>query len=207
MNFSGLSKRHEYINFLLKIQKTVPSAIIAGGALRDQYHDIKINDIDIYVPNVGEEIYSEKYWKQLFNLKIGKLFSADRIKMMSADSEEGYIDKNFICDVWEITKNRIDYNIIVVDIPPIEYVNKYFDIGLCKAYCDGIKIHFTADFMHDSKFKHLTIVTENIENIGQAQFDFMMDHHIHKLQTKYPTHTLVVPAKYADLYNEYMDYE
>ena len=82
----------------------------------------------------------------------------------------------------------------------MEYVTRYFDVGLCKAYCDGVKLHFSADFMHDTQFKKLTIVTEDIQ---QDEFNRMMDGHVEKLKQKYPTHALVIPPKYAHLYEEY----
>jgi hypothetical protein len=201
VNISNLSKKHDYINALLKIQKDIPSAIIAGGAIRDQYHGKEINDIDIYVPESATKFYSVDYWTKMFDLKIGQLFSSDDIELLGEVDDDGeYTEKNHISGVWDISKSGTKYNIIATDIDPIEYVERYFDVGLCKAYCNGKKLHFSADFIHDSKFKRLTLVAEDIE---QEEFNRMMDNHINKLQHKYPTHTLVIPPKYDDLYKEY----
>lgn len=201
MNLSNLSKKHDYIKVLLKIQKDIPSAIIAGGAIRDQYHGKEINDIDIYVPDTASNVYKEKYWKDVFALDMGAPFCDDDIEMLGESDEDGnYTEKNHITGVWEITKITTKYNVIITAIDPTEYVERYFDVGLCKAYCDGKKLHFTADFMHDTKFKRLTLVAEDI---GQEEFDRMMDNHIDKLKRKYPTHTLVIPPKYEQLYKIY----
>jgi len=201
VNLSKLSKKHDYIKVLLKIQKDIPCAIIAGGAIRDQYHGKEINDIDIYVPESAGGVYKEKYWKEVFDLAIGQLFSSDDIEMLGEVDDDGaYTEKNHITGVWEISKSSTKYNIIITAIDPTEYVERYFDVGLCKAYCDGKKLHFTADFMHDTQFKRLTLVAEDID---QEEFDKMMDNHIKKLKLKYPTHTLVIPPKYEQLYKEY----
>lgn len=204
MNLLRLSKNNTFIYTLSKIRKTIPTTIIAGGAIRDLYHNKPINDVDIYVSlsaiEKNIEIDTEKFWIQMFDIDSRSLFNHEYIKQLGGDDEESYEEKNHIGLVWEIRKSGILYNIIVVDIDPIEYVTRYFDIGLCKAYCDGTKIHLTADFMHDSQFKCLTVVSEEMP---QTEFDHMMEYHVKKLKNKYPEHTLVIPPAYEELYKEY----
>ncbi len=203
MKLLRLNKNSDFIFMLSKIREKIPSAIIAGGAIRDLYHNKQINDIDIYIPATGShsnEIDDVQYWKQLFDLKTSGLFSSDNIRIMNPESCVGYENNNHIGMVWEITKAEKLYNLIVTDIDPTEYVTKYFDIGLCKAYCDGTRIKLTADFMHDSIFKRLTVVSNSISQEG---FNHMMEHHVEKLKNKYPAHTLVIPPEYDEQYKKY----
>ncbi len=197
MNLLKLNKNNEYIHTLLKIQDYLPEAIIAGGAIRDLYHNKPIKDIDIYVPqDDGVAVHSVSFWRQVFDLNT---MHGDYIDHSGTDGES-YNGKNHIGVVWEIQKRGVLYNIIIVDVLPVEYVNDFFDIGLCKAYCDGKKIRLTADFMCDSQNKLLTVVSKHLP---QEEFDGMMDNHVARLKTKYPSHTLVVPLKYKDFYNNY----
>lgn len=199
MNLLSLNKNNEFIYTLLKIQKEIPSAIIAGGAIRDLYHNKPINDIDIYVPNLPDLTDSEEYWRNVFDIKNIGMYSTDYIKHLGED-EESYEEKNHIGLVWEVRTGKFLYNIIVVDLEPIEYVTRFFDIGLCKAYCDGTRVRLTADFMHDSQFKHLTVVCESMP---QDEFNHMMEYHVKKLQKKYQGYTLIIPPAYDELHTEY----
>jgi len=201
MSVTNLRKKQDYIKQLLKIREDIPSAIIAGGCLRDQYHGKPINDIDIYVPCSAKNVYDEKYWIDKFNLLAEDLFNSDYATLLEPDRGGDYTVKNYIEDVWEISKDDLKYNIILVEgVNPKEYVTRFFDIGLCKVWCDGKRIRYSSDFMYDSRYKKLTIVTENI---SQEEFNYMMANHIKKLKTKYSDHKLVVPKKYTELYNNY----
>ncbi len=198
MNLLRLNNNNnEYIHALLKIQDYLPEAIIAGGAIRDLYHNKPIKDIDIYVPNDDTvAIHDVSFWVQLFDLN---RMHGDCIEHSGVEGES-YDGKNHIGMVWEIQKLGTLYNIIIVDVNPTDYVNNFFDIGLCKAYCDGKKIRLTADFMRDSQNKLLTVVSKHLP---QEEFDGMMDNHVARLKIKYPEHTLVVPPKYEEFYNNY----
>lgn len=202
MNLLRLNKNVDFIAALLRIQKTIPSAIIAGGLIRDLYHDKPIKDVDIYVPldapDYNDEVStcSRFFWNDIFKLKS----SNDYIENMDGEGDEDY-DSEDIGMVWEISAQNRLYNIIVVNEKPIDYVEKHFDIGLCKVYCDGKKIRLTSEFLHDSRFKKLTIVSKNIK---QEEFARMMNYHVKKLKDKYPDHTLVIPPMYDKFYKLYI---
>jgi len=198
VNLSKLSKSTEYIHILKRIQKYIPTAIVAGGVIRDLYHNKPVNDIDIFVPSDSSEyaekvsVFMESFWKKIFDITDESVYTPDRISILGEGSEE-YEQKNQVEMVWGVCKNRIDYNIIVLDMDPTEYVNRFFDVGLCKAYCDGTKIRLTSDFLYDSQHKLLTVVSESMPH---PEFDYMMDNHIVKLQEKYPNHKLVILPHY-----------
>jgi len=200
VNLQRLSKNTEAIYNLLSIRDTFPSAIIAGGWLRDLYHDVPINDIDIYVTSVGAEnpnysVYSKDFWCKQFQLKNSGF---DNITELTEKGNYG--DKNHIEMVWDINKGATTYNIIAVDMDPIKYVEQCFDVGLCKAYCDGSRIRLTADFMHDSQHHEITLVSKEI---NESEFRHVMSRHIPKIKNKYPGHTLVIPEIYQKWYKNF----
>lgn len=195
-------KLEEHAYQLRRIKQTIPSAIIAGGIIRDLYHGKNFKDVDIYVPGSGHsESYSKKFWISQFDLSTDKhtLYGNDSINEFTG-TESDYSERNYIDMVWEIRKVSTLYNIIVVDLDPVEYVERFFDVGLCKAYCDGKKIRLTSDFMYDSQYKQLTIVAEDMP---KEEFFFMMNKHVAKLKLKYPGHSLVIPERFEEFYNEF----
>jgi len=203
VNLQRLSKNTESIYNLLRIREILPTAIIAGGWLRDLYHNIPFSDVDVYVTEIDavktkHSIYDKEFWVEQFQLRTDGFMSYDSIHRPGEGN--GYEGKSHINTVWEIRKGFTNYNIIILDMNPTDYVNQYFDIGLCKAYCDGSRIRLTADFMHDSQYKRLTLVSKEIE---EDEFLHVMSHHVPKIRNKYPGYTLIVPEMYQDWYQEF----
>jgi len=202
VNLLRLNKQNPYISILNEIKKTIPTAIIAGGAIRDMYHNKPVKDIDIFVPDhspTGVDVFSPDFWKQQFGLATS-IYSDDYVKPVSDGDDGSCNEKEYINMVWEISSNGVLYNIVIANIDPTEYVTRFFDVGLCKAYCDGVKIRLTSDFMYDSKHKKLTLVSEDM---SQDEFNYMMDNHIRKLKIKYHGYSLVVPPCYDEHFKKY----
>ncbi len=205
MNLQRLSKNSAPVYNLLSIREVLPNTIIAGGWIRDLYHGIPFNDIDVYVTEKDNaienkhSIYVKEFWEDQLQLKTKGIIGCDGI-ISSCSLDDVYSGLNHIETVWEIQKDRITYNIIILNMNPIKYINNFFDFGICKAYCDGSKIKLTADFMHDSQHRHLTLVSKEIE---EAEFYHIMDYHLPKIKDKYPGYTLIVPEMYQDWYQEF----
>jgi len=196
-NFHSLSEPIRILRQLQSIGFT--SGIIAGGAVRDDYADEEINDIDIFLwdPKHSNETptkqikqgqSNEDYFYGLFS----KILKTDSLEqLLSNDPENGYaenqagegsIGAQLTC-IWEGFTDLNPYQFIFTKVNPAEHVSRYFDIGFCKAYCDGTKLRYTQDFLRDWKNKKLTIVGQDMT---QEQFDYVMEYHIEKLQWKYP---------------------
>jgi len=202
MDLTALRKNKHYAEILTRIHEHSPSAIIAGGAVRDLCHGVHVNDIDIYIKHdaiLADKTYSaydEEFWDEIFPMS----HRDDYIECMNGD--ESYEGLNHIDVVWEIQSNDVLYNVILVDTDPKAYVMNYFDIGLCKAYFDGKRFHLSADFITDSKNATLTIVAHR--SIKQREFDNMMMYHVAKIQKKYQNHVLIVPKKYEEMYKQFI---
>lgn len=186
------------------------SAIVAGGAPRDIYHNKPIKDIDVYlcepshnsveinwgllpereaqlgdyyplflpylagVNTLGADISTTKVSNIHFTMK--KL-GIDG-KTNSQGPEEPHITK-----IWElVAPNQLTMQFMFVDISPIEFIENYFDVGLCMCYYDGNQLHYTTEFLHDTDNKQFTICGKSL---SEQQIARSLQEHIPRLKTKY----------------------
>lgn len=204
MNANKIGKINEPIRTLRKIQTVSSNAIIAGGYHRDMFTGVDYNDIDIYLEPTIASTTNVEYWKLFFKLKVDDFRSMDSIKELSETDEEYDIpNNNKIVTVFEMYKNELKYNLIVTNIDPIDYVEEYFDFGICKTYCDGKKISFTKNFMSDVENKTLTLTAKKL---SVANFNHVMSVHYEKLKRKYPNHKLIVPERHVAAYKQFQNY-
>lgn len=204
----------EIISTLRKIQRRgFKSALIAGGAVRDLYFDKIIRDVDIFVqdPKFSGEfaekkssqgLLNENFWNGVFDIpdeyegrSFGPTLATKRL------SRGNYQDSD-IYSLWQVVKNFIPHEIIVTRIPPIEYVENNFDIGLCKAYCDGTKFRFTPDFMHDMRNRTMTIVSKKMDVPSMIH---TIKEHFPRISHRYPGYSLVIPEWNKDIYKKAKD--
>lgn len=193
------NKLNEPIAFLRHLQQHFPDAVIAGGAIRDTYFDILPRDYDIYIQDPGfksgrrePKRYTCKHLAKICDLHLYDnrphgYYPTDDAITTAFRNDYQYGGCNFVTQIYDVVKNLVPYQLIFVEYPPIEYLNKYFDFGICKAYCDGHRLRYTKDFMYDAKNKKLTLVGEVT---SQFQYDWLMEHHLPKLKSKFPSHTV-----------------
>lgn len=177
-------------------------AILAGGAIRDMYFNKadQISDYDIFIKSNDqtseqiEEIIRKvfpnlDYTTQLFD---SKYLTLEEQQDLAGDVKPG--PNLQIADVWEVDEDQFKYQLIFTKERPVLHLEKYFDIGLCKAYCDGRKIRYTHDFLHDVNHKTMTIVGDDMT---KEQVEYAIYHHANKLQWKYMfDFQVVVPQRY-----------
>ena len=199
------------------------SAIIAGGAIRDNYHDVMISDVDVFIQHpsfvqTGEARADcmpqrpfqhaewNDYWAEVLQLRSDneRLIVSDRVTWHYSTYEEPPTKRNpYVEDddfsktpdvlaVWNIMRGFNPYQIIFTTMDPVQYVNDKFDFGLCKAYCDGYKVHLSQDFMTDTRNKTITFVGNGLTN---QQTQYALSHHLPRIQEKYPGYQLIVPLK------------
>ena len=65
---------------LSEIQKHCPSAVIAGGALRDLYHEVQVKDLDIFI-EAGDSEEAEG----LMDIISGRTPSSDQFSFEQRD--------------------------------------------------------------------------------------------------------------------------
>lgn len=190
------------------------SAIIAGGAVRDDYTGKDINDFDFFVwdPRFSGEFKKDPdldvydfFNEQEQNLQ--KILCTDTVDHVFEQTGYGPDTTGAgakLTSIWNASVDYDDwytYQVIYTLVNPVEHVTKYFDIGLCKAYCDGTKVRYTQDFMRDLNNRTFTVVGQNMT---QEQFDYAVDYHVDKLEWKYPFRVEVAPHN-QKLYEAYKE--
>jgi len=194
-------KNDEIVRVLCLLQRAgFSSALIAGGAVRDLYFDLMPRDIDIFIwdPAVSTESGTIDVRHPMNGNRalwdILQLHGGDNQYDVVMDSVEWAFNNEYsspqqVAGVWNVMKNFIPYQIILTLQPPIEFVNNRFDIGLCKAYCDGVKFRYTPDFMRDVQHKQFTIVGRDMT---QSEFDYTQYVHIPRIASKFPGYRVKV---------------
>lgn len=139
---------------LAQLQTCIPSAIMAGGCLRDREFGKKVKDIDIFVP------VSSNPEKDL-----------SEVKKMLIDL--GWLDVRV--DTAKTYPEGCDTRIIgvvegrVLNCPPIqvvvgewdtEKIFEHFDFGICQISFDGRTIRRSPDYQMDRRSRKFRIVTE-----------------------------------------------
>lgn len=199
-----------HIQFLRNLHKTgYTDAVIAGGAIRDPFFGNKPRDVDIFV---NREVCTNPY------LSSKRHLHASILKELSPNIAEcdlmtrGHYYDNEIWEVWDILVRGAElkvpptnianfryrkvlkkhewnkFQLITIDRPAIEYVEEYFDVGLCQCWHDGIKAHYTDNFMRDYFNKTLTVCGK----IEPKNLERIWSHHIPKLRAKFPGYQVVI---------------
>jgi hypothetical protein len=194
------------------------NAILAGGALRDDYMDKsdEISDYDIFIHTNNNLLHPKntlideyvKNRKSFEDYIIKRVFphcsNFDQLFDSTYMTCEDQLDccgdikpgpNSQVLGVWEIDDHNDNvYQLVFTKLNPVDHINKYFDIGFCKVYCDGTKIRYTTDFLHDAKNRQLTIVGDDMT---ADQVEYTINHHCDKIQWKYGnSFRIVVPERY-----------
>lgn len=186
-----------------EIWKHDPTAIVAGGAIRDTLLGKPVKDVDIFmsarnahrIVSVLKEWYAvgdDSYARNLVNppTGFGQLASA------AAGGATGY-ENNHILQVFERHDLELPANLIVLDVDPVMYVTDGFDFGICKAWYDGNCVHTHKDFGNDvnSRTITMTLTADQLKQLypsvkkGLSQ---LKDHAL-RIQRKYPNFRIVMP--------------
>lgn len=207
-NANQISLIKEPIRTLRKIQTVRPGAIIAGGYHRDLLNDVHFSDVDILVPRLQAneatvfDTCRTSDWENLFKLQINNWRSMDMIQELDEDDAGDYGESasENIRTAFGLIKNEINYNLIIVENDPIDFVMDDFDFNICKTYCDGKKVTFTKEFMADIEQKHLTFAARDV---NLEQFARAMQVHLPKLKAKYPDYKVVVDPSHEKIHNQF----
>ena len=148
---------------VLSVVQTVwPSAVIAGGAIRDWEHERGIKDVDVFVPAIALS-------------EIERLFP-DAIKIELGDSSI------FGADIpYHYTFTRYGWLFEVTFKDDLDTLLDQMDIGLCLVKFDGELITRATEYRKDSARKTLTL----IRRTGGEEA------HLDKIALKYPDFRII----------------
>lgn len=161
-----------------------PSAIVAGGAIRDYIFGKPIKDIDVFVS------YADTY-DYLFPISH---FAHHLERNVFKEDWSSYVDIPDVDSVYSVLPftGELPVQIIVMKpgLSPVERVDQ-LDFGFCQAYYDGESVKHTWGFHEDANRKTITLI--RCEN--QQEFDRSIIRY-ERLKQKYPEFTLVIPEKF-----------
>lgn len=188
-------QRAEIVQTLKAFQNAgFKSAIIAGGAIRDLYFGQWIRDVDIFVHNPN--MSNEKVGTLGDDFKTLVWQAMDCRNDTSNNPAPDNVQQRFhaygdddhkITHVFDVVKNWIPYQIVFTKIPPADHLNKYFDFGLCRCYCDGVKMRYTPAFMNDMHNKTLTLMADDMT---EKEVIRSMMEHLPRLLWRFPNHSV-----------------
>lgn len=166
----------EVLEVLQRVKEFAPSAILAGGYLRDTVLDRPAKDIDIFCCAEVEP------------MRLRRKFPEARLEPFSHWLE--YQD-NEVVSVWNLgTAMGLPVQLIEIDGHPLDRAKEH-DFGICQVWHDGTDMDSTEAFLRDCLDSSFTLV--RCEN--QAQFDRSMKRFA-RLSQKYPDHELVIPLEF-----------
>ena len=199
--------------FLSELQTLYPSAIIAGGALRDIICDNLVKDIDIYIRDdegadinkiaalYGVEVVAGDkppenrdyiILKQDFKaIKAGasvKYTKVDPTYIHQEPNGQHSLLQSFITLIYDLKYNGELYNLMFIEANPSEFVETDFDFGICKVHFDGHSLVVSDEFWYDYENKQLTISGK----FSNSQMIHSLTNHRPRLVKKFPKWKVVV---------------
>jgi len=193
-------------------QRRYPSAIIAGGAPRDLYLEKSIKDFDIFVQE-DSHANDPAFWCDMFNLEYAEHNDWTDVQVLAfmgyknvllktkakSPPRSSYQHKQHLQQVFDLIIHDVIFQIIIVQMDPKQYVEDWFDFGLCKAWCDGKQFHFSGPFMEDVENRTLTVVQQTMTH---KEMEFCLRVRKPRLLGKFPGYRFQVAPHLSDLYTK-----
>lgn len=174
-------------------------AIIAGGALRDLFHERPIKDVDIFLQSTGgerpnrqllEKVFRSLGWKiKRQSTYFGEEEFPGPIVTREARGQYGWGDT--LSESWTVKAGTrgTEFNVVFVGKGFMRQMDRtlpfghgaisLFDVGLCQIYTDGDMIFASRAFREDSANCTLTLKRPNDSS----------SEHLRRIARKYPDFT------------------
>jgi hypothetical protein len=135
----------KWVDLLWELQEHDPSALLAGGAIRDLYCGRPIKDLDFWVFN-GEAKFD-----------FMKDYDYNAVGFNEYEEHKKHVRE--IDVIYEMTFEGQQINVILMrhTIHPMDLIQS-FDFGLCQAAYDGYNFHLSPSFLYDFKHQCFTLM-------------------------------------------------
>lgn len=151
-----------------------PSAIVAGGCVRDEIFGKPVKDIDVFVSyaDAYKYLFPESHFADCLERDVSLEYWSLYTDIPDVDS---------VCSVVPLA-GELPVQIIIMKprLSPIERLG-LLDFGFCQVAWDGKEVVYTPEFQWDHYFDEITLV--HCEN--QHEFDRSMVRY-ERLKQKYP---------------------
>ena len=159
-----------YTDILTSVRRFHPTAVLAGGCLRDTFYGVEVKDLDFILeapPGAAPfPVTPESQWiREIWPDKQWQWAAAAEV-----DYDMGEENPGGLIDVVKDTEDTINF-IIVSSIP--QYTHQFPD-SISKLVFDGERVHYANEWM----VGHNTSTVFYRPNIGNVRLE--------KLQRKYP---------------------
>lgn len=187
--------------------------MIAGGAVRDVLCGREINDIDIFIQHfhdVDDNGTSfQTNWDGMMggddtNTWLNRVFTEDpnwecsclyrtyerwqHRNVSPSNIAYGAAASPHIISIDTGCFHDMNFQFIFVNKHPLEFVQKYFDINLCRAWFDGTKVSVSSPFLQDWTNKTITLAGD----LTRGEYEYARAEHLPRVRRKYPNFTVVV---------------
>lgn len=143
----------EWRKALDEVRKVCPTAVLAGGSLRDLDHKVKPKDLDIFLPATElDEV-----------LGINELIGG-----IDPDPDRGQMYPESMPEVVSVTDYNTKKNFLKLKVKQpvqfvycnwsMEHILKRFDYGLCRIMFDGTDVLVSDEYLSDKGSKWFTLV-------------------------------------------------
>ena len=161
----------EWQDVLKQVQEVFPSAIIAGGALRDLMHGKPIKDVDIFVP-VHLDYCGNLYivYEAMWNA-----FAGENIIVYPNSQYSVYKPEEADRDLYAIFKLNRTYKYDLILCTPEAANITTFDINICQITYDGKITRFTGAYAYGFLTRTLKVMNVNRTDRNQKRIERMLD--------------------------------
>lgn len=149
MEVSNLPK--EWIETLKDIQFIFPTAVIAGGCLRDFLYDKEVKDIDIFI-QTEDAAPSVRGLELALGVELRPLSQTTETEEYQQFAAE--TDRNLI-EIYSFVRYGIEHQIIFLKPDP-EMVNK-FDLSFCQITTDGKEVFMSELYFATVNTREVTL--------------------------------------------------
>lgn len=147
----------EWSQVLCSVKEHFPRAIIAGGALRDLWHNKPAKDVDIFIP-VQEPIADDLYEIQMLQLDpYAEKIAASLYGQSGNAATPGF--RNIYC-IWRLNINGVIYEIIFIEDRG-ENIIDVFDLSIAQIGYNGYDVEYTENFKRTVEDKVIRVCNVN----------------------------------------------
>lgn len=174
----------EWKDILEAVQVYFPQAVIAGGALRDLYHDKPVKDIDIFIPVCccEENLYAD----QAFQLDPN--FKTIATNVYGQEGNEAMPGFRCLYVIYRLTQYSIPVELIFIQAEEDgKNVSSAFDINICQVEYNGNWVTTSIAFCLGVETKIITSC-----NVNRAD---RQEGRIRRMKDKYPEYMVLIPEE------------
>jgi hypothetical protein len=165
-------------DLLAAIRAVAPSAVLAGGALRDRDNGRPVKDLDIFVEGEGSDDLMDVREKLIERGFECSFPNSDEMYPIAQGEVVGFFDVSH--PTLRPAGAAANVQLIVVRWSTEDIMSR-FDFGICQIAFDGTAVERTAHYLQDQEERTFTIVRERRDEALEASVERFA-----RLSPKYP---------------------